>query len=265
MNKSDYIKGMLAISPAISNKELARRCGCTTALVTYVKRNMVQYNMENVVGVIADTHCPAEQDGYFEFIKETFKFWGVTKVVHIGDLVDFHRAARHVSEPSSMSITEELELARTAIKRWTDAFPDVSWCKGNHDMIPYRQAKEIGLSDEFIKPLHELLEIPDTWEFADNFIIDDVYYEHGLGSGGMYGAKNTSLRYRMSYVQGHTHANGGVYYNAGPNDTIFGLNVGAGCDSKHISQFYGRNYKSKITLGCGIVVNGEAGYFVPMT
>lgn len=226
---------------------------------------MVETTKESVVGIIADTHLPAEKDGYFEFIEETFRFWGVNKVVHIGDLIDFHRASRHVSEPGALSITDELLMAKEGLKKWTKKFPEVSWCKGNHDMIPFRQAKEVGLTEDFIKPLHQLLDIPDTWVLKDHFIIDNCYYEHGVGSGGMYGAKNTSLKYRMSYIQGHTHANGGVYYNAGPNDMIFGLNVGAGCDANHISQNYGANYKSKITLGCGIVINGSAGYFVPMT
>lgn len=269
MNKSAYIEGILAITPGLTTQEIADKAECTPQMVNYIRRKRRQRRVppkpaDSIIGVISDTHLPAEHPGYFEFVVNTFDRWGVTDVVHIGDLIDFHRASRHVSEPGAMTIMDELEMTIEALRKWKHAFPHVYWCKGNHDMIPYRQAKELGMPEEFIKSLHQLLELPETWELEYHHVLDGCYFEHGLGSGGMYGAKNTSLKYRMNYVQGHTHANAGIFYNSGPNDTIFGMNVGAGCDASHISQSYGENYKSKITHGCGIVVNGREGYFVPM-
>ena len=125
--------------------------------------------------------------------------------------------------------------------------------------------KRMGIPAEFLKSYNDLLGLPEGWDFQDHHVIDNVFYEHGLGSGGMYGAKNTSLKYRMSYVQGHTHANAGVFYNAGPRDMIFGRKVGSGCNASATVMKYGQDYKSKITLGCGIVVEGKEGYFVPMS
>ena len=268
MNKTDYIQGLLILSPHLNSKEIAERAECTPQMVNYVKRNKCRMKAQpkrgHRVGIIADTHCPAEHPGYFEFVKETFNRWSVDTVVHIGDAVDMHRASRHPSEPGSMNIMDELELTKKSIKRWTEAFPNVLWCMGNHDAIPYRQAKSLGMPKEFIKPLHELLEMPATWVLANQHVIDAVVYEHGVGSAGQYGMKNTALKYRMSFVQGHTHVGGGVLYSTGPRDTVFGLNVGTGCDASHISQTYACSYKSKQTLGCGIVLGGSEAYYVPM-
>ena len=263
MNKTEYIKGLLALNPNMSTKDIIKKASCSKRMVRLVRAELRPVKEDVVVGIIADTHIPCEAPGYFEFIKKTFKRFGVNQVVHIGDVVDHHQASRHDSEPGADAIMVELKKARKDLKRWSNEFPEVKVCIGNHDAIPARQVKRMGIPEEFLKSYNELLGLPEGWDFQDKHIIDDVFYEHGLGSGGMYGAKNTSLKYRMSYVQGHTHANAGVFYNAGPRDMIFGLNVGSGCNSSATAMKYGQDYKSKITLGCGIVVDGKEGFFVP--
>ena len=263
MKKADYIKGLLALNTDLTSAEIAKKAGCSKRTVRRIKAALKPTAVKTVVGIIADTHMPAEAPGYFEFIKKTFKRFGVNKIVHICDVVDHHQPARHDSEPGADAVLLELKKAKKALKKWSKEFPEVSVCIGNHDAIPARQAKRMGMPEEFMKSYNDLLGLPEGWDFQDKHIIDDVFYEHGLGSGGMYGAKNTSLKYRMSYVQGHTHANAGVFYNAGPKDMIFGLNVGSGCNASATVMKYGQDYKSKITLGCGIVVDGKEGHFVP--
>jgi len=68
----------------------------------------------------------------------------------------------------------------------------------------------------------------------------------------------------MPYIQGHTHSFGACIHRAGPKDSIWGLNAGCGLDSDAYAARYGVNYKNKPTLGCGIVVDGKYGFFVPM-
>ncbi len=156
-----------------------------------------------------------------------------------------------------------MDLAVENLKKWTKAFPDVKVCSGNHDRIPERQVKTLGIPKRYLRSLNEIYELPKTWVFSDHHEIDNVWYEHGLGSTGMYGAKNTALKYRMSYVQGHTHANAGVFHMTAPKDSIWAMNVGSGVDERHLQMRYGKIYKNKSTLGCGIVM-GNFGFFVPM-
>lgn len=265
MKKSDYIKGLLALNPSLTSAQLAKKASCSKRTARRIRATVLGTDKKEVVGIIADTHMPSEAPGYFEFIKKTFKRFGVTKVVHIGDVVDHHQASRHDSEPGADAVMTELKKAKKALKKWSKEFPEVSVCLGNHDAIPARQLKRMGIPEEFLKSYNDLLGLPEGWDFQTHHIIDDCFYEHGLGSGGMYGAKNTSLKYRMSYVQGHTHANAGVFYNAGPKDMIFGLNVGSGCNDAATAMKYGQDYKSKITLGCGVVIDGKEGHFIPFT
>jgi hypothetical protein len=45
---------------------------------------------------------------------------------------------------------------------------------------------------------------------------------------------------------------------------IFGLNVGCGIDIDSYAMEYGRPFSKRPTLGCGVVIGGQAGLFVPM-
>jgi len=216
-----------------------------------------------VIGIIADTHEPACHPKYFDFVKKTFKEFDVNEVVHIGDVIDHHFISRHVSETDAFNPIDEMDLAIGNLKKWANEFPDVKITLGNHDEIPKRQAKTLGIPARFIRDLNDIYELPVTWEFKNQFEINDIWFEHGIGSNGMYGAKNTALKYRMSYVQGHTHANAGIFHMTSPKDSIFAMNVGSGVDDTHIQMRYGKIFKNKSTLGCGIIKNGVP-IFVPM-
>jgi len=216
------------------------------------------------IGIIGDTHFPAVHPEYLSFLKQTFEKAGVTQVVHIGDVIDHHRISRHVSEPDSMTADQEVHEARELVKQYAQAFPEMRICRGNHDAIPIRQAKELGMPADFIQPLEQLYKFPSTWEIQDNYQFQGCWYEHGIGSTGMYGMINTALKYGCNYIQGHTHSFAGCLYRSSPVRTLFGLNVGCGVDIKHTSMRYGDPYKFKPTLGCGLVIDGKQGYFVRM-
>ena len=65
--------------------------------------------------VIGDTHCPAMLDEYPQFLDEMYDSWNCDKVVHIGDLADFHAISFHQKEFGLESIERELELARQQV------------------------------------------------------------------------------------------------------------------------------------------------------
>jgi len=218
-----------------------------------------------IVGIIGDTHFPAVHPEYLSFLRETFKLAKVQRIIHIGDVTDCHRISRHISEPDTVSATDELEEAKELIKEYAYYFPKITITEGNHDAIPKRQLKELGLPKDFLKSWNELYQAPDSWIKMSHVSIQSVWYEHGIGSTGMYGCVNTALKYGLSYVQGHTHGFGGCLYRAGPERTLFGLNVGCGVDTEHPAMRYGENFKYKPTLGCGLVQDGKIARFVPMT
>lgn len=265
MNKTEYITALLHIEPDMPVDKIVHKAKCTRQMVNYVKRNMVaQKPKDSIVGFFTDTHEPACHPRFFEFVRDTFRQHGVTQVVCGGDLVDHHFISRHVSEPDALNPIDELEMAIKNLEKWHKEFPEVLVCNGNHDNIPVRQAKELGIPERYLRSLNEVYGLPEGWKWAPQHEVDGVIYEHGLGAGGMYGFKNLALAYRQSVCVGHTHSYGGVLYIASNKDIIFGLNGGCGIDVESYNARYGSTYKFKPTLGCGIIKNGKEAMFIPM-
>ena len=210
------------------------------------------------VGIIGDTHIPFELDGYMEFCKETFDQWGVNKVVHIGDLVDHHALSFHEQEPTLKNANGEEEDARIQLQPWYDMFPDLILILGNHDKIPARQLKKIGMDAEvWMRPLREVYSFPKGWEVEDEVEIDGVLYHHGDTSVGVNGFRNDAKARMVSTVSGHCHGNAGVSATASHHRLVWGMAVGCGVDNTNMAYVYGKHFKNKPIISCGIVIEGE--------
>lgn len=220
---------------------------------------------ERPVGVFSDPHIPFHHPNYLQFCADTFKRYGVGRVVCCGDLVDFHAISNHQAETCAKSPYDELEMTTEGVAQFVKAFPEVDLILGNHDLRYVRQAATVRLDKRFLKPFSELFELPKTWRIhQDEFIVDDVLYKHGINCTGKTGALNTAIQERMSTVIGHSHAFGGAQYSANKRDIVFGLNVGCGIDVAAHAFAYGNHSKNRPTLGCGVVFDSSNAIFVPM-
>lgn len=217
------------------------------------------------VGVFSDVHIPFHHPNYLQFCIDTFKRFGVGKIVCCGDLVDFHAISRHQTETCAKSPCDELDMAIEGVRDFTKAFPTVDFVPGNHDAIYIRQTATVGIDKRFLKSFSEVLELPKTWTVHDEeYIYNNVLYKHGINCTGKNGALNTAIQERMSTVIGHSHAFGGCQFSANPRSIVFGLNVGCGIDVKAYAFAYGKHSKYRPTLGCGIVFNDSSAIFIPM-
>jgi hypothetical protein len=115
----------------------------------------------------------------------------------------------------------------------------------------------------FMKDFKELWGLGE-WEIDSHFIIDNVYYHHGLGASGVNGAINKALNERMSVVQGHQHSIFNIEYRANARDIIFGMSVGCGIDNTAYSFEYGKYMPRKPAIGCGIVFSSAEAQLIPM-
>jgi len=210
------------------------------------------------VGIIGDTHLPYELDGYLGFCEETFGRWGVDRVIHIGDMFDNHSLSFHDSEPMLHNVIGEYESAYHRAQDWYDAFPEVTLIMGNHDRIPARQLRKLGMEPSiFMRPIEELFGMPDGWTVADQVVIDDVLYHHGETSGGINGfRKDAETRMRCT-VSGHNHSNAGISATATDQELVWGLAVGCGVNHEHMAFAYGKNFAKKPIISCGVVIDGE--------
>jgi predicted phosphodiesterase len=222
------------------------------------------YRNGNNVGIIGDTHEPFCHPEYRDFCYEVFNKFGCSTIVNIGDEVDNHAISYHETDPDGHSAGKEADLAQENLNKWYKTFPDVKVCIGNHTALIERQAKTAGMPKKFVKTYEEAWEAPNGWKWALQWEIDNVIYTHGTGSQGQVGAINRAKDNRQSTVIGHIHSFGGVLYSASDKDLIFGLNVGCGIDINAYAMEYGRPFAKRPTLGCGVVLGGKIGCFIPM-
>jgi predicted phosphodiesterase len=210
------------------------------------------------VGIIGDLHLPYTHPEYLGFVKAVFRKAKVNKVVQIGDLVDNHALSFHESEPTLKGANGELLDARKALKPWFKAFPKMTITLGNHDLIPARQLKRIGMDSEvWMRPLHEVYDMPKGWEIVDTVTIDGVLYHHGYTSAGVNGFRNDANKRMCRTVSGHAHGNAGISASASDHRLVWGMAVGCGVDVHSMAMVYGRHFLQKPIVACGTVINGE--------
>ena len=219
---------------------------------------------QEIIGVIGDTHFPFAHPNYIRFLEDTFNKYRVTRIVHIGDLVDHHAISRFQTEVDAYSATNEFELAQKDVEIITRAFPKMDITLGNHCLIPERQCATLGIPTSYLKGYKELWNLPKGCNVHEQIIINNVLYEHGIGTSGKTGAIDKATNQMMSCVIGHSHAFGGAGYRSNAKTLIFGLNVGCGIDIDRYAFRYGRYNKNRETLGCGIVFSESNAIFVPM-
>jgi hypothetical protein len=208
-------------------------------------------------------------EAYPDFLESIYKSWNCDRVVHIGDLVDFHGISFHAKEVGMPGIEEEVEEARKQVRTLCKLFPKVDYLTGNHSALPSRQAAEAGLPPSMLLSLSQILDLPDTWTVYPRFtdlIIDDVIYRHGdKGRSNQTNAAFLNAQSEfMSVVQGHLHSQGGVLYGANQATRYFGMQVGCGVDPRSPHLNYSKIYSKRPILGCGVVLNGESAIFEPL-
>jgi len=205
--------------------------------------------------------------GYISFLKKIHKKHGCTRVVHIGDLVDWSSISFHEKDPSMPSPADEFKQAQKQVRLLHKAFPKVDYMIGNHCSLPSRQASKLGLPEEVLRDFDRLWGL-EGWTIHPRYhdlIIDNVVYRHGdKGKGGQVAAHKNAQAEFSSLVQGHLHAQASVVYHANKEDCVFGMQVGCGVDHNHPAMNYGRVYAAKPILGCGVVYSSKVAYFEPM-
>jgi len=215
--------------------------------------------------VIADTHLPFEHKNYLDFCKDIQNRVKCGTVVHIGDLVDNHSINYHDHDPNGQSPIDEMREADKHLQKWFKAFPSLFLCRGNHDSLVDRKSRTVGLPERCFKAFRDMWQLPNGWKDDFSWEIDGVIYQHGTGYSGDNAHLKVAYNNRQSSIIGHTHSSGAVGYMANEKEVIFGANVGCGIDRHTYAFEYGRDFRKKPILGCGVVTDkGKYFQFFPM-
>lgn len=221
--------------------------------------------MNGNILVVGDTHIPFELPGYLDFCLDVKKRVKCSVVVHVGDLVDNHAISFHDLDPDGKSPSDEMAEADKHLKNWFKAFPNLYLCRGNHDELVDRKSKHVGLPSRVFRQFRNIWNLPNGWIDGFNFEIQGVRFQHGTGYSGENAHLIAASNNRQSTIIGHTHASSAVAYQANEKDCIFGMNVGCGIDRHAYAFAYGKDFKKKPIISCGVVTdNGKFAQVFPM-
>ena len=201
--------------------------------------------------IIGDIHAPFTLKGYLEFCIEMAKKWNITDVIFSGDIVDNHYSSFHNTDPDGRSAKDELDRAREVVQQFYKAFPIATVLTGNHDNIPSRKAFANDISDEWIRPINEVLGVPN-WTFKEYHWVGNILFCHGIGRKAISRMKQDMV----SVVQGHYHSESYIRYQVGRDRKTFAMQVGCGVDKNTYAVAYGKHFM-KQHINVGILLNNE--------
>jgi metallophosphoesterase superfamily enzyme len=204
---------------------------------------------------------------FLRFLKKIEDEYSCSRVVHLGDMVDWHAISYHERDPSMPSAQDEYRKAKKQVKKLHAAFPKLDYMMGNHCALPQRKARTAGLLDDMMVSFEDFWGL-DGWTVHPRYAkieIDGVQYRHGdSGKAGQFPAFANSQTEFKSVVQGHFHTAAGVRYHSNENNLVFGMQVGCGATPNHPAMNYAKVYSNRPILGCGVILEGKVAIFEPM-
>jgi len=224
---------------------------------------------KKIILAIGDLHCPFVHKDAIAFLKAVKNRYTVNgknridEVVFLGDEIDGHALSAYSHNPDGFSAGHELDKAIEQLQSFYELFPSAKVCASNHTMRPFRKARESGLPQRLFKEIHDILEAPEDWKWADEWIIDGIQFEHGEGYTGPNGAARSAVANMRPTVIGHIHSSAGILYAANKSSLWWGFNVGCLIDSNAYAFSYAKTIKSKPILGVGVIEEGTP-WFLPM-
>lgn len=213
--------------------------------------------------VIPDLHAPFQHPQALNFLSEVQRKYKPGHIICIGDEIDSHALSHWDHDPDGYSAGHEFQEAVKFLHQLYKIFPSVKCCTSNHTARYFKRAFKAGIPAAFLRSYSEVLEAPKDWQWADNWEINGILFEHGEGFSGQNAALNAMKGNMQSTVIGHVHSYAGVQYYNTPKQTLFGMNVGCLLNNEAYSFKYGRHFKVKPALGCGIIEKGVP-HFIPL-
>ena len=117
--------------------------------------------------VISDMHMPYHHRDSFDFLYALKEKYKCTTILNVGDLYDHHAGSYHESEPDALNPEQEYEKAMEAAYTLQSIFPEMVVTNGNHDKIPQRKLKSVGLPPSMLSDYNKLYGTDKGWVFTD--------------------------------------------------------------------------------------------------
>lgn len=211
--------------------------------------------------VCGDIHEPVAHPGYRAFCKDLRAKFKTNRTVIIGDICDHHAISFHAANPMCPGPDDEYLLTKQKMRLWYRDFPKAVVTLGNHDLRVVRLAESVNIPAKYLRDYNEVWKTP-TWKWVESVVIDDVYYFHGTGRGGMHPAFNAMKDFLCSVVMGHCHSASGIKWRANPQQRTFGLDTGCGIDVDAWQFAYGKHMRNRPILSAAVIIDGSPQHFI---
>jgi|ERR1017187_476064 hypothetical protein len=206
--------------------------------------------------VVPDLHFPYCHQDSLDFLAKINKTMHPSRVICLGDELDFHAMSFHNSDPDLDSAGKELLNGIALISGLKELFPKMDLLESNHGSMAYRKAKFNGMPRHLLKSYNSVLEVDNDWSWHDELLLrlpngNGCKFIHGLSSNILSASQSAG----MSVVQGHFHNNFEIRYWDAGNGLHFGATAGCLIDNKSMAFAYNKTFIKKPLLGCLFIEN----------
>lgn len=211
---------------------------------------------KNTILIISDLHAPYHHKDALAFLATIKKKYKPSRVINVGDEVDYHALSFHASDPDLDSASVELERAKATMGQLESLFPNMDLVHSNHGSMVYRKAKVGGMPRHVLKSYNDILGVGEGWVWHNDITLEQgdrpIYICHGRKKN----SENYAKSIGCNVIQGHFHEDFRIGYMNSPGGMVWGMNVGCLIDDKELAFEYNKVNPGKPMLGTGIVING---------
>ena len=213
--------------------------------------------------VIPDLHLPYQHIDAIDFLTKIKKKLQPTRVICLGDELDYHSLSFHDSDEDLFSAGDELRKAQAYISSIYELFPDMDVLESNHGSIAYRKAKHHGMPRFLLKSYADVLGTPN-WKWHDRLIVDlpnnrKCMFIHSLGANVLQSSQSIG----MSLVQGHHHSQFEIRYWQNDSGLNFAITSACLIDDKSMAFAYNKLQVKRPIMGVTFIEDSLP-YLIPM-
>ena len=214
--------------------------------------------------VIPDLHLPYGHQDAFDFLYKIKKILQPTRIICLGDELDFHAMSFHNADPDLDSAGKELIKAIGQISYLKELFPKMDLLESNHGSLAYRKAKFNGMPRHLIKPYNQVLEVDNDWSWHESIILElpngrRCKFVHQAGSNVLLSSQTGG----MSLVQGHHHSLFDIRWWDGGNGNNFAITSGCLIDYVAYAFAYAKLQLKRQQLGITFIEDSIP-HLIPM-
>jgi hypothetical protein len=215
--------------------------------------------------VVPDMHMPYCHPDSLDFLNKLKKTLQPTRIICLGDELDYHAMSFHDSDPDLDSAGRELVLGLGYIDTLHEIFPKMDLLHSNHGSMAYRKAKHHGMPRHLLKSYNDVLGVStDDWRWHESLVLrlpngQLCKFVHGA-SGNVLAA---SQAIGMSLIQGHHHSLFELRYWSAGHGLHFAITSGCLIDDSSYAYAYNKVQIKRPLIGVTFIENSLP-YLIPM-